>query len=75
MTTLDRSLFTETFNIAAAAIRDNRNIAKYRTQLFKEKKVFSRIHVDPLNPHPDQGLAAQGRKCLLLAPGVIPGCT
>ena len=74
MTTLDRSLFSKTFQIAAAAIRDNRNISKYRTKVSQEKGVFDRINVNPLSPHPDESLAAKGMKCLLLAPHVKLDC-
>lgn len=74
MTTLDRSLFSKTFQIAAAAIRDNRNISKYRTGVSQEKGVFDRANVNPLSPHPDAGLAAKGMKCLLLAPHVKLDC-
>ncbi|SPN96926.1 probable protein MET-10 [Cephalotrichum gorgonifer] len=70
MTTLDRSLFSKTFQLAAASIKDNRNISKYRTQLIKEKRVFDRINVDPLRAHPDESAAGKGRKCLLLTPDV-----
>lgn len=74
MTTLDRSLFSKTFQLAAAAIRDNRNISKYRTRVTQEKGVFDRVGVSPLNPHPDKSLAAKGMKCLLLAPHVKLDC-
>lgn len=74
MTTLDRSLFSKTFQIAAAAIRDNRNIAKYRAKVSHEKGVFDRINVNPLLSHPDESLAKKGMKCLLLAPHVKLDC-
>lgn len=74
MTTLDRSLFTKTFRLAAAAIRENRNISKYRVKAMQEKKVFERVTVDPLRRHPDESLAAKGMKCLLLAPDVKLDC-
>ena len=74
MTTLDRSLFSKTFQLAAAAIRDNRNISKYRTRVSQEKRVLDRTNVNPLNPHPDESLAARGTKCLLLAPHVKVDC-
>lgn len=74
MTTLDRSLFSKTFQLAAAAIRDNRHISKYRAGVTREGGVFDRVHVNPLQPHPDGGLAARGTKCLLLAPHVKLEC-
>lgn len=74
MTTLDRGLFSKTFQLAAAAIRDNRNISRYRANATREAGVFDRVAVNPLQPHPDGGLAARGMKCLLLAPHVKLDC-
>ena len=74
MTTLDRSLFSKTFTLAAAAIRDNRNISKYRVAVKGEGRMFDRINVNPLQAHPDGAVAARGVKCLLLAPHVKLEC-
>jgi tRNA (guanine37-N1)-methyltransferase len=72
MTTLDRSVFSKTFNLAAASIRDHRNIAKYKNQLTTDGLIFDRPRFRFLRPHPDSTLAAAGRKCLLLREQVKP---
>ncbi|KAK4452988.1 putative undecaprenyl pyrophosphate protein [Podospora aff. communis PSN243] len=68
--TLNRALFLKKVTIAAAAVNDNRNISKYRKELEKARKLLYAERVSPVASHPDQTLAAQGRKCLLLDLGV-----
>ncbi|TDZ74450.1 tRNA (guanine(37)-N1)-methyltransferase [Colletotrichum trifolii] len=65
-TTLDRSLFSKKVQLAAATVKDNRNISKYRKQLEKAKELLSLERQDPCQPDPAQ----RGLKCLLLRPGV-----
>ncbi|KAF9879120.1 Met-10+ like-protein [Colletotrichum karsti] len=67
-TSLDRSLFSKTLNLAAATVKDNRNIAKYRKQLEKAQELLhldrlGSCRTDPANPN---------LKCLLMRPGVKP---
>ena len=72
MTTLDRSVFSRTFNLAAASIRDQRHIAKYKNRLTADCLIINRPVFKFLRPHPDGKLAAAGRKCLLLREDVRP---
>lgn len=69
---LDRSLFSRTLPTAAASVRDNRLISKYRKQLEKTKEIFSVERFDVCAADPDAALAAQGRKCLVLKPDIKP---
>ncbi|PKS06394.1 hypothetical protein jhhlp_007142 [Lomentospora prolificans] len=70
MTTLDRSLFSQKFQLAAAAVREPRNLARYRKDLIRESRLFNRPGFSPLLSHPDPELAKAGRKLLLLDPRV-----
>ncbi|KAK5987583.1 tRNA (guanine(37)-N1)-methyltransferase [Cladobotryum mycophilum] len=70
--TLDRSLFSRTLPAAAASVRENKLISKYRKQLEKTKEVFSLDKFDLVAADPDPALAAQGKKCLVLKPHVKP---
>jgi tRNA (guanine37-N1)-methyltransferase len=74
MTTLDRSLFSKTFQLAAAAVRDPRNISRYRKSLVDEGRLFSRPNFSAMVPHPEEELAKKGRKLLLLNPEVKSEC-
>lgn len=69
---LDRSLFSNTLPTAAASIRDNRLISKYRKQLEKTREIFSLDRFDVCAADPDATLAAQGKKCLVLKPHIKP---
>lgn len=71
-TTLNRALFAKTVDIAAARVSDPRNIAKYRKQLEKEKDILNADRLSAVVNDPDETLAKQGRKCLLLRPGIKP---
>ncbi|ROT39739.1 Met-10+ like-protein [Sodiomyces alkalinus F11] len=64
-TTLDKSLFSKTLNLAAATVHENRNIARYRKQLEKGKELLNWDRLDAIRPDP----VAPGKKCLLLNPG------
>ncbi|KAH6689154.1 Met-10+ like-protein [Plectosphaerella plurivora] len=66
MTTLDRSLFHKTLNVAAATVHDPRNIAKYRKQLLKGNELLGWDRLDSCRPDPVE----TGKKCLLLKPEV-----
>jgi tRNA (guanine37-N1)-methyltransferase len=70
MTKLDRSIFTKTVTLSAATVSDNRNIGRYRKLLEKSRDLVNLERLDPVRPHPDQTLAAAGRKCLLLKPQI-----
>lgn len=70
---LNRALFTKKVDLAAAAVHDARLIAKYRKALHAAKEILQVDRISPIRPHPDQALAAQGRKCLLLNPAVKAG--
>jgi len=69
LTKLDRSLFNKTWRLAAASVTDSKNIAKYRRQLSSENDILSFPRISAVREDPDQS-AAQGRKCLLLRPGI-----
>ncbi|KAH9909392.1 Met-10+ like-protein-domain-containing protein [Xylariomycetidae sp. FL2044] len=69
---LDRSLFSKTVNIAAAAVAENKTISRWRQELQKEKRLLHLDRIASVVPHPDQQLAAQGTRCLLLDPQVKP---
>ncbi|KAL9476705.1 hypothetical protein ACSS6W_006546 [Trichoderma asperelloides] len=70
--TLDRSLFSRTLPTAAASLRDNKLISKYRKQLEKTKEIFALDRFDVCAADPDATLAAQGKKCLVLKPHIKP---
>ncbi|KAI1356320.1 Met-10+ like-protein-domain-containing protein [Xylaria sp. FL0043] len=70
---LDRTLFAKTVNLAAAAVADKKRIAQWRQNLQKEKTLLSAERLSIVVPHPDQTLASQGARCLLLDPKVRPG--
>ncbi|KAK8873911.1 Met-10+ like-protein-domain-containing protein [Apiospora arundinis] len=69
---LDRSLFAKTVPLAAAIISENKLISRYRKDLEKSKEILSAERISAIAPHPDRTLASQGKKCLLLNPGVKP---
>ncbi|GAB1311121.1 tRNA(m(1)G37)methyltransferase [Madurella fahalii] len=70
---LNRTLFTKKVDLAAAAVHDARLIAQYRKTLHSSKEILQVDRISPIRPHPDQTLANQGRKCLLLNPTVKAG--
>lgn len=70
--TLDRSLFVRKLPTAAASVCDNRLIAKYRQQLGATRELLALDRLSTVAADPDPALAAQGRKCLILKPGIVP---
>lgn len=64
-TTLDKSLFSKTLNLAAATVNENRNIARYRKQLQKGRELLDWDRLDTVRPDPVDA----SKKCLLLKPG------
>ena len=72
--TLDRSLFASTLKASAASIAENKLLSKYRKALEKSDEMLFLDKFSPIVPDPDQSLAAQGRKCIVLSPQVKPSC-
>ncbi|OAQ91617.1 Met-10 [Purpureocillium lilacinum] len=70
--TLDRALFSRTLPTAAASVRDNRLLSKYRKQLEKSRELLMLDRFDSIAADPDRELVSQGRKCLILKPDVKP---
>ncbi|KAI1500097.1 Met-10+ like-protein-domain-containing protein [Biscogniauxia marginata] len=70
---LDRSQFTKTINLAAAAVADKRQIAGWRRRLQQDRALISADRVSAVVSHPEPALAERGTKCLLLDPKVRPG--
>ncbi|EFY97239.1 Met-10+ like-protein [Metarhizium robertsii] len=66
--TLDRALFSRTLPTVAASVRENKLISKYRMELGKTREVLLVEKFDPIAADPDEALAAQGKKCLILRP-------
>ncbi|KAI1203000.1 Met-10+ like-protein-domain-containing protein [Nemania serpens] len=69
---LDRALFAKTVSLAAVAIADKKKIAQWRQTLRKEESLLSAERLSCVVAHPDQTLASQGTRCLLLDPKVRP---
>ncbi|KAL1880183.1 hypothetical protein VTK73DRAFT_6214 [Phialemonium thermophilum] len=67
---LDRSLFARNVDLAAARVRDMKNISKYQRALGKSKELLNVDRLASVVVDPDRDLASQGKKCLLLRPGV-----
>ncbi|KAI0890002.1 Met-10+ like-protein-domain-containing protein [Annulohypoxylon maeteangense] len=67
---LDRSLFSKTVSLAAASVADKRNIAAWRQKLLKDNSLLGLERIQGVVSHPDQTLASQGTKCLLLDPKI-----
>ncbi|KPM39928.1 tRNA (guanine(37)-N1)-methyltransferase [Neonectria ditissima] len=70
--TLDRALFARTLNAAAASVRENKLLSKYRKELEKTNEILFLDKFNPILPDPDPTLASQGKKCLVLAPQIKP---
>ncbi|KAG8421706.1 tRNA(m(1)G37)methyltransferase [Metarhizium acridum] len=66
--TLDRALFSRTLPTVAASVRENKLISKYRKELGKTREVLMLEKFDPIAADPDEALAGQGKKCLILRP-------
>ncbi|KAJ8129921.1 hypothetical protein O1611_g3708 [Lasiodiplodia mahajangana] len=69
---LDRTLFAKTVNLAAVSIADKKKIAQWRQSLHKDNTLLAAERVSCVITHPDQTLASQGTRCLLLDPRVRP---
>jgi tRNA (guanine37-N1)-methyltransferase len=69
---LNRAAFSKTVGVAAAALRDNKLISKYRKPLEAGREIFYADRISPVCLHPDKAIADQGLKCLLLNPNVKP---
>ncbi|KAH6997589.1 Met-10+ like-protein-domain-containing protein [Ilyonectria sp. MPI-CAGE-AT-0026] len=70
--TLDRALFAKTLNAAAASVKENKLLSKYRKELEKTNEILFLEKFNPVLPDPDPALAAQGKKCIVLAPQIKP---
>lgn len=71
-TVLNKAAFAQTFNIAAASVRDIKKISRIRQELSKSKDLLTIDRQSSVVPDPDAALAAKGRKCLLLTPRISP---
>jgi tRNA (guanine37-N1)-methyltransferase len=69
-TTLNRALFAKTVDLAAARLIKPQDIGRYRKILESSKDILDVPRISPVVGDPDQSLAAQGRRCLLLRPGI-----
>ncbi|KAI8966005.1 Met-10+ like-protein-domain-containing protein [Daldinia sp. FL1419] len=67
---LDRSLFSKTIDLTAAAVADKKKISVWRQKLQIESTLLAFERIPSVVLHPDQTLAEQGTKCLLLDPKV-----
>jgi len=71
-TTLNRALFAKTVPLAAARVSKPQDIGRYRKLLEARKEILEVERISPVVADPDRTLAAQGRRCLLLRPGIKP---
>jgi tRNA (guanine37-N1)-methyltransferase len=69
---LDRAAFAKTIPAAAASVSAKNLIMKYRRDLEKSHDLLRIDRIPCIVAHPDQVLAAQGQKCLLLNPNIKP---
>lgn len=72
--TLDRSLFAKTLNSAAASIKENKLLSKYRKELEKTNEILFMERFNAILPDPDPLLASEGKKCIVLAPQIKHAC-
>ncbi len=70
MQVLDRACFTKKIPTSAARIGNKKNIAKYRVELEQAGDLLLLDRYKPLQPDPDQAIAANGGKCFVLKPEV-----
>ncbi|EJP63003.1 tRNA (guanine-N(1)-)-methyltransferase [Beauveria bassiana ARSEF 2860] len=70
--TLDRALFARTIPSAAASVRENKLLSKYRKELELTKELFVLQGFQQVAPDPDPALAAKGNKCLVLKSHIKP---
>lgn len=69
LTKLDRSVFSKTVILAAASVKENKNISKYRNLFGSKKALFEFRGVSPIRDDPSPS-ASKGAKCLLLSQGI-----
>ncbi|TLD20474.1 hypothetical protein PspLS_08563 [Pyricularia sp. CBS 133598] len=69
-TTLNKALLTKKFNLAAASVREATKIASYRKALEKSGDALHVERISIVRNDPGQNSATQGRKCILLRPGI-----
>ena len=65
---LDRALYSKTINLAAARVRDNRDITRYRQTLEKSKDLLRVERIAAVRTAPEATSDANGARCLLLQP-------
>lgn len=70
---LDRSLFSKTFPVAAARIKNLKKISEYKAQLQSTQELLRLERITDVQPDPDPSLANKGGKCMLLSPNIKPG--
>ena len=70
MRQLDRAFFKKTVPIAAARIFSNQHISPCRKDLEKSDDLFRFERISSVQADPGAGADGNGRKCLLLKPGV-----
>lgn len=70
---LDKALFSKTISIAAARVRDNKDISLFRQRLEKSKDLLRVERIPSVRSAPETSPASKGAKCLLLQPNVKPG--
>ena len=74
-TTLNRALFAKTIGLAAARVSNPQNIGRYRKIFETSKDILDVPRVSSVAADPDETLAAQGKRCLLMRPGIkAEGC-
>lgn len=69
-TILNKAAFARTFNIAAASVRDIKQISRIRQTLSKSSDMLAIERHPSVVSDPDASLAARGGKCLLLKPAI-----
>ena len=68
MKILDRSFFQKTVPLKAGRIFNNKNISAIRTQLQHSDDILREERIASIAQDPDEKLAKDGRKCVLLRP-------
>ncbi|PSR92092.1 Met-10+ like-protein-domain-containing protein [Coniella lustricola] len=69
---LNKAAFNKTLNLAAATVRDNKNITRLRQTLTKSADALLLDRISTVVANPDPALAAKGGKALLLKPTISP---
>lgn len=71
-TVFDRSLFSKAVPVAAARIKDPKDIGRFRSELCKTREILKLERFLNVRPDPDPEVAAKGGKCVILDPQVKP---